>query len=211
MGASNLAARRGAKANRRKAIVAQKRKAEAAEATPGAQAARAAALPIRHCMLTENLFEIGMGTLILSRGSTAGPVVVGAFLLDSFCLGVKDAVVRTMEADQLDSYLARVDEAMPLVPVDPSYARKMLRDLTEWSGSLGFRPHRDFAAAERLFGDVTPQGCEIDFEFGRHGKPLYMSGPKDSPSLGRRLVEQLSQRLGPEGFDYMIASQSRDF
>jgi hypothetical protein len=207
MGTSNLAARRGAKANRRKAIVVQKRKAEAVEATPGGQAARAATLPIRYCLLNENLFDVGIGTMILVRGSTVGPVVVGAFLLDSYCRGVKDVVFRTMEGNQLDSYLDMVDEAMPLVPVDPSFARKLLRDLVQWSASLGFLPPRDFTAVERLFGDVDPQNCETEFAFGQDGKPLYMSSPNERPSLFHRNLERLHDRLGPDGFDYIAESQ----
>jgi hypothetical protein len=205
MGASNLAARRAAKANRRKAIVAQKRKAEAAGGTPGGQVVRAAMLPIRHCLCSENLFEIGMGTLVVVRGSTIGPFVAGTFLLDTFCLGVKDVMVRAMDGAQLEALLDKLNEATPLVPVDPGYARKLLRDLTRWSASLGFQPHRDFTAIERLFGNVDPQSCNVTFKFGMDGKPLYMSGPTESPSVVRRRVEQLREQLGPDGFDYMVA------
>ena len=205
MGLSNLAARRGAKANRRKAIVAQKRKIEVAEASIAGQAARAAALPIRHCVLTQNLFETGIGTLVLARGSTVGSLVVGIALLDSFCRGVKDVVVRAIEWEQLEAYLDATNEVTPLEPVDPSYARKMLRELVHWSGSLGFHPPRDFAAFERLFGNVDPEACEMTFEFGQEGKPLYMSGPNDSPSLARRHVERMREQLGPDNFDHMVA------
>ncbi|MGA3402490.1 MAG: hypothetical protein ABSC95_25040 [Acetobacteraceae bacterium] len=204
-GASNLAARRAAKANRRKAIVAQKRKAEAAGSTPAGQVARAAALPVRDCLCTENLFEIGMGTLTLARGSTAGSVVVGACLLDTFCRGVKDVMIRTMSGEEFEAYVDKLDDATPLVPVDPGHARKLLRDLTRWSGSLGFQPHRDFATVERLFGDVDPQACDTTFEFGMNGKPLYTSGPGEASAASRRDVEQLRAQLGPDGFHYMVA------
>lgn len=63
MGTSNLAARRAAKANRRKTIVAHKRRAEAFEGTLAGQVVSAAGLPIRHCLLTENVFGTGIGTL----------------------------------------------------------------------------------------------------------------------------------------------------
>lgn len=205
MGASNLAARRAAKANRRKAIVAQKRKAEAMMGSLSGQVTHAAALPIRCCMLTENLFEIGMGTLLLARGSVTGPVTVAAFLLDTFCLGVKDVIVHTAAAEQLGSYVNRLSAASPLEPVDPAFARKLLHDLTRWSSSLGFQPSRDYAAVERLFGSIDPRNCDTEFKFGMGGKPLYMSGPTESPSTARERVEQLSEQLGPDGFDDMVA------
>jgi hypothetical protein len=204
MGLSNLAARRGAKANRRKAIVAQKRKVEAAEGTLAGQVAGAVALPIRDCLLTENLLEVGIGTMILVRGSRVGPAVIGMFLLDPFCRGIKDTVVRTVEGERLDLLLDTVRQATPLVPVDPSYARKLLGDLALWSTSLGFPPHRGFATVERLFGDVDARACETSFEFGENGKPLYMSGPMDPPSLSRRHLQQMRERFGADGFHYIV-------
>jgi hypothetical protein len=204
MGTSNIAARRAAKANRRKAIVAQKRKAEAGGNTLARQVARAAAAPVLHCLLTESLHETGIGTLVLARGSALGQATAAGFLLDVFCLGVKDVMFRAMERRQLATYLDMLGAATPLLPVDPGYARKLLRDLVLWSGSLGFQPHPDFATVERLFGDVDPQACETAFEFGHGGKPLYVPGPSESPLLIRHRMDQLSGQLGSEGFDYIV-------
>jgi hypothetical protein len=203
MGKSNLAAWRGAKANRRKAIVAQKRKAGAMGGTLAGQVARAASAPIRCCLLTERLLEHGMGTLLLARGSGAGQLVVGAFLLDTFCLGIKDVVLQPMEPAQLEGYLDTMNTATLMVPIDPGYGRKLLRELSQWSASLGFMPHADFAVAERLFGDVEVPTFEANFQFGRGGKVVYMPGPSESPLLVRRRIEQLTERLEPGGFDYI--------
>ena len=167
--------------------------------------------PIRHCLLTESLFETGIGTLTLARGSAFGQVAVGAFLLDAFCLGVKDAMFRIMEGKQLAAYLDMLNTATPMIAVDPSYARKLLRDLVLWSGSLGFQPHQDFATVEPLFGDVDPQACETAFEFGQGGKPLYMPGPSEPPLLVRRRMDQLSRQLGPGGFDYIVPVQEESW
>jgi hypothetical protein len=207
MGRSNLAARRGAKANRRKAIVAQKRRAEAMGGTLAGQVARAAGAPIRCCLLTEGLFEHGIGTLLLARGSGAGQLLVCAFLLDTFCLGIKDIVIRPMEPAQLDAHLDTLSGVSVMVPVDPGYGRKLLRDLAQWSGSLGLKPHADFAVAERLFGDADAKTCEATFKFGRGGKPLYMTGPSESPLLVRRRMEQLRGQLEPGGFDYIVPAE----
>ncbi|HET6236854.1 MAG TPA: hypothetical protein VFE41_18110 [Acetobacteraceae bacterium] len=204
MGSSNIAARRGAKANRRKAIVAEKRKAEAGGNTLAGRVARAAAAPVLHCLLTESLHETGIGTLVLARRSALGQVTAAGFLLDVFCLGVKDVMFRAMEGRQLGTYLDMLGAATPLVPVDPGYARKLLRDLVLWSGSLGFQPHPDFATVERLFGDVDPQTCKTAFQFGHGGKPLYVSGPSEPPLLVRHRIEQLSGQLGSDGFDYIV-------
>ncbi len=207
MGKTNLAARRGAKANRRKAIGAQKRKAEAVGGTLAGQVARAAAAPIRCCLLSEGLFGNGMGTLLLARGSGVGQLMVGAFLLDTFGLGIKDIVLRPMGAAQLDGYLDMMNAATPMTPVDPGYGRKLLRELAQWSASRGFNAHPDFVATERLFGDVDPQTCQDTFEFGLGGKPLYVGDLSDAPLLLSRRMDQSIEHLEPDGLADVVPEQ----
>ena len=72
-----------------------------------------------------------------------------------------------------------------MVSVDPSYARKLLRDLAVWSRSIGFDPHRDFTTVERIFGDVNAEASDAVFRFGCDGKPLYIPGPFDSARMFR--------------------------
>src|SRR6266702_2912885 len=104
--ASNMAAKRAAKANGRKAIVAEKRKAEMFTDTLAERVRRAARAPIRHCLLTDRLFEHGIGTLILTRGATPEYLTMGMFLVDVFCLGIKDAALRTIAGSAFDDYIA---------------------------------------------------------------------------------------------------------
>jgi hypothetical protein len=203
MGKVNLAARRGAKANRRKAIVAQKRKAQAVGGTLAGQVARAAAAPICCCLLSQGLFEQGMGTLIIARGDAFGQGVIAGFLLDTFGLGVKDVMFRPFATAKLATYVELLSAATPMVPIEPSYARKLLRDLVLWSGSRGRRPHQDFATVERLFGDVDPQTCEDKFEVGHGGKPFYVGDLSEAPLWVSRPLDQLSAELERGDFDYV--------
>ena len=66
-----------------------------------------------------------------------------------------------------------------------------MRDAAAWAASIGFAPHRDFLAVERLFGDVNCDASDATFLFGREGKPLYVPGPKESPAQIRHRIEQL--------------------
>lgn len=204
--AINIAQKRARKAQRRKQVVAQKRRAEELEASLPVRVQRAADLPIQACFLTEALFDGGMGTLVLARGVTPDRVALSSYLLDTFCLGIKDVTFEMVGAEYFQFYMDVTDRMSPLAEVDPAYARKLLRDLAAWSRSLGFAPHRDFATVERIFGDVNADASDAVFQFGRDGKPLYIPGPDDTAPLIRRRVEQLRKHLGDEGFSWESAA-----
>jgi hypothetical protein len=203
---TNMAVKRAKKAQRRKQVVAQKRRAEALEASLPARVLRAAQAPVRHCFLTESVFEIGMGTLVLTRGGSQDHLTLSSFLIDTFCLGIKDVMFQPIEREAFEMYMERMDAGSSMVSVDPSYARKLLRDLAAWSQSIGFAPHRDFAAVERVFGDMSADACDATFQFGRDGKPCYIPGPSDTAPLIQRRIAQLQKSLGDGGFDFAAAA-----
>jgi hypothetical protein len=188
--ATNMALKRARKAQRRKQVVAEKRKLEVFASSLEGTVRRAAALPIQHCLLTEAIFENGLGILVVARGLTPGHVGMATFLIDVFCLGVKDVTFKWIGAEEFAFHVEKLGGASPLVPVDPSYGRKLLRDAVAWSQSKGFPPHRDFAVAAPMLADVNPDNCDEIFRFGRDGKPFYMPGPKESISLMHRRLEQ---------------------
>jgi len=196
--AKNMAAQRALKANRRKAIVAEKRKADAVAGSLAARVRRAAALPIRQCLVSETLFRGGIGQVILTRGVSSLSFELASFLVDVHCLGVKDVVFRTIESEEYEDYVAALESATALVAVAPADARKLLRDAAAWAGQFGFPPHKDYAVVERAFGDASAEASEAVFEFGRDGKPFYVSGPFDTPAQIRRRTEMLYKRFGNE-------------
>jgi hypothetical protein len=175
----NMAQKRAKKAQRRKQLATLAKREDAIHSGLPARVARAAQAPIRYCSINEGLFEIGMGTLVLARGHTSD-LTVAVFLLDSFALGVKDVMFRSMDREQLERYLDSADAGSKMVPIDPSEARKLLRELAAWSKGHGFAPHRDFVAVEKFFGDVSSDDSDRVFRFGRDGKPVLISGPFDS-------------------------------
>ena len=198
--APNMAQKRAARANRRKAVVAGKRKTELLGGSLAGQVMRAAQAPIQHCLLCGGLSESGMATLILARGATPHNLTLAGFLIDAWCLGVKDTFFQTASADSFEHLLDRLEATGSVEDVDPAYARKLLRDVTAWAASNGVAPDRDFAVLEKLFGDVNADACDATFGFGHDGKPTYISGPHDSPTQVRfglgAVKDAIAGRLG---------------
>jgi hypothetical protein len=176
-----------------------------------AQVGAAASQPIRTCLINDGWMEAGMATVILTRGISNSRLGFGMFMLDTYCLGIKDVAFKSMDADQWATFLDASEYAMTLSPIDPGFARKLLRDLAVWSASLGFPPHPDFATVERLFGTVSADTCTTEFQFGREGKPFYIPGPSDTPAQVRQRLAQVSRTTGGTGEFRLVAPDEADF
>ena len=181
----NIAARRGAKNQRRKAVVARKRKAEMQTSGLSGQARLAQGEPIQHCLVSRKLFEVGMGMVVLARGATPYGLIMATFLLDTFGLGVKDVFIRSLSSREFAEHVDYMSMNSPMEPADPAYARKLLHDLVAWSRSLGYAPHRDYAKIEPIFGTVDAAACDVEFTFGRDGDPVLLT----ALSAGKFLIE----------------------
>jgi len=204
MSQSQRLRRAAQKASRRKAIVAEKRKTETA--TMGGREARqiidAARAPVRTCVVADGLVADGVGWLVLARTLPSGLVGASFFLIDVWCLGVKDAFFAINTPQRFEDRMVASNEVGPLVDIDPSAARKLLHDAAAYADSFGLAPCAGFAEAEALFGDI-PMATET-FSIGKDGKPFFVSGPNDSPTRIRYILDMLAKRAGHGGFDYLV-------
>lgn len=201
---ANIARRRAKKASRRKAVLQERRKRDATDNSLPQRIRRAAATPIRHCLVHEELFDTGIGTLVLTRGVSAVRVAMACFLLDVYCLGIKDVMFRSLDACELEYFITTLRATSPLVNINPNDARKLLRDLVTWAEAIGFSPHRDFVVVERMFGEVRSDTSSASFQFGRDGKPFYVAGPTESPAQIRARLSHLTERFDDDGFHYIV-------
>jgi hypothetical protein len=201
------ARRRQKKAERRNAKQKARRK-ELARRNPADVAvrlARATAAPILHCCTTESLWSQGIAQVLVSRQLSSGQVAFAVFLVDRYCLGVKNALSDlTARGKYFDKIYDGVAHSSPIVPLTPADARKLVEEAVAYARDLGFAPHPDYAKAKAIFGDIDASTSQRQFEFGKDGKPLFISGPHDSPGRCQSIAGILSQRCGPGGFDYVI-------
>ncbi|HWZ43458.1 MAG TPA: hypothetical protein VNW97_08265 [Candidatus Saccharimonadales bacterium] len=169
------------------------------------QMAQAASAPILECLVPVNLFETGIGNLVFARSLPDGRIALGVFLLDVFCLGIKNAFFSMVTRDEYDRRLRQrlVDE--DLQRVEPACLRKLVEGGVVYARELGFTPHADYAMAHQIFGDVDSAMCTSYFNYGHEGKPLYISGPNETAAQVKAIVDHLHRRLGPGNFDYMVA------
>jgi hypothetical protein len=209
---SKSAQRKHAKATQRKKILEQRHRLDAKGAGGGlaGEVRRAAGARLHACLMQDSVFQSGVGMVFLSRKTGVRDVVLAGFLVDAYCLGVKDTMFRELDEEEMEELLDGAGATAPLTPVDPPYARKLLRDAAAYARSLGLPPHADYATVEPLFGDVAADACDVEFQFGYEGRPLYVPGPTESATQIRRRIDRLRRRLGNDGFDFGLPADAID-
>jgi hypothetical protein len=170
------------------------------------QVALAADAPISESLVPAGLFEQGIGNLVFSRSLPDGRIALSVFLLDVFCLGVKDAFFAVWGRDDYAARLRVWPDGENLQRMQPACFRKLVEGGVEYARGLGFKPHNDYALACGIFGDVEATACSSQFEYGHEGKPYYISGPNETPARAAAIVKQLERRLGEGKFHFLVAA-----
>jgi len=192
------------KRKKRKATI--RREAALSSITSRLATAHALQAPLYECWEREGLFapDAGKGTVVVTRKTPGNQVLMAAFLVDVFCLGVKDVHCVLMGENEYRLRLRQIERHQNLVKVDPPCAKKLVEEAEIYAEALGFSPHGDYGFAKRIFEGIRKEQCPRSFTFGRDGKPLYLAGPNDSEQFARNVVETLTDRLGPDGFHFLM-------
>ena len=146
--------------------------------------------------------ETGVSGLVMvlvarERGSS---VRVCEFLVDTWCLGVKNALgPKPVERRKLPSFCADAFRSYPGAPVEVPLvlAQRIVFGAIGYARGLGFEPHADFAKAAGHLGEWDGV---CDLEFGRDGMPMYIEGPHDDTW---RIMHTLRQNVGDGSFHYL--------
>ena len=160
--------------------------------------------PVHECLMTSKLFDVGIGSVLLARKMPDGDIAVGLFLVDVYCLGVKDAFFTLRSETEYNQMIEGRYDRENLESLHPTCARKLVEGSVAYASALGLNPHKDYAGARRIFGDLDPDACPRTFEYGKDGKPMFITGPDDPPSKARKIVDKLARKVGKENFDFVV-------
>jgi len=197
-------AKKTATRKKRKSTI--RREAALSNITNQLATAQAFKAPLYECWERESLFESdgGKGTVVVTRKTPGNQILMAAFLVDVFCLGVKDAHCMLIGEREYRFRLQQLLTHQDLVKVEPACAKKLVVDARDYAETLGFSPHRDYEFAKKILRDIQKEQCPRTFAFGRNGKPMYLAGPNDSAQFSRKVIDTLTAKLGTDGFHFLM-------
>jgi len=171
--------------------------------------------PIHECLAPNTLFETGIGYVVIARKTNDGLIAVSAFVLDVFCLGVKNALFKVSSEIEYETkikhQLLSSGDDEQYENIHPACARKLIEGAASYAKELGFFPHRDYKDAKVLFGNIDVNACPEKYVYGKNGKPFYISGPNESAGQSKRIVDQLRKRCGEENYEYIAMFDGSEF
>ncbi|MFZ1791255.1 MAG: hypothetical protein WAT92_23210 [Saprospiraceae bacterium] len=159
-------------------------------------------LAIHETLISSTLMEMGQGIVIVSRIKKNGDILMASFLVDMYCMGVKDIHMQLsteeVYATTKDRMIGRTNQVF--LSVSPNHAFNLIYGAVEFAEENGFTPIKDFATAEFILDDVESIAYE-EIEFGKDGKPFYVSSSYGSDERNLRILEKT---LGKGNFTYFI-------
>ena len=160
--------------------------------------------PIEGCWVQQGWADCGIAVVAIARRQSNGNIVFGNYLVDLYCLGLKDTY---FNADIPSGQFQR--EFLPKmfrtagkpIKISPDLAHEIIYGSIEYARQLGFRPHRDFDMSQFILDppDAHPRTGKV--EFGKDGKPFFVAGPHDNVDA---ILRQLARTAGESNSHYMV-------
>lgn len=159
--------------------------------------------PIVDCLINEEFEEQGIGGVLIGRKSNSSECVFAVFLVDKYCMGVKDAYAKVLTVGEYRQNVERFSE-QGARPLDPPSARRLIEDSVAYAREIGLFPHPDYRKVRPVLNGIDPDQARETFEMGKDGKPYFVAGPHQSQSESRRIIETLHAKCGPGGYHYLV-------
>jgi hypothetical protein len=165
---------------------------------------RARTFPFFECWISADWQkdDLGLVEILLARQQPDGDICFGVYLVDKYCLGLKNTYAnagfsRTRYENEVRN---RVFHERARVECPVELAHQMIYASIEYAAQFGFEPNKDFALSQYL---LAPRG-ELEepyhLTFGKDGKPFFIAGPHDNSA---RILRQLEKTAGPGNYDYI--------
>lgn len=169
---------------------------------------KARTLPIGTCYITPDWKESGLSPIIITRVRPSGNLAIGIFLVDTFCIGVKDATYyANMSQIDFKKLIERYESRLGLEEISYDEAHNIIYGAIEFAREGGIEPAKDFKTAGFILEEDTDDIPLIEYEFGKNGKHFLVvkSDRSEMPYYHR-----LKRTLGDD-FKYVMEYVGEDY
>ncbi len=165
---------------------------------------RARSLNIHSCYVNEDWTENGLASVVVNRVHVTGNITIGIYLVDVFCLGLKNTSFRfNMPYDEYEEFFDMIYEPHDSnqIEIDYNLAHSIIYGAINYAAKMGFAPEKDWVYSQMiLLPEKSPDVELVYLEFGKDGQPFYISGPNDRVPA---ILEKLKKAVGEGNYHYV--------
>jgi len=170
-------------------------------------------LPIYECWASPDWEETGTATICVSRIHTNGNITFAMYLVDLYCLGVKESIYNfNLTMTEFRDFLAKVKDDLEIVKVDYVLAHNIVFAAIEYADELGFKPHKNFTSVSQYVLEEDTDDIELmDISCGCDGKPMFIKTELVSNAEAQRVIAQLDRAVGKGNYNVILTEDDDEF
>jgi hypothetical protein len=159
-------------------------------------------LPVHECLINEEWQTGGMATVMISKKMPSGKIVLAMYMVDTFCLGLKQTLYKfALSETEYSDLKEELENRHAMLECPAVFMHNLIYGAIDYAESLGFKPHKDFKVTEYFLDpELIDDGID-EIEFGRNGKPYYFAGPYDDV---KGILRTLTLNVGEGKFEFTL-------
>lgn len=162
-------------------------------------------LPIDSCWILEDWQDVGETTVLIARRHASGKYTIGLYLVDTFCLGLKDTFYKfNVSSQEYDDLLDQISIGGNYIQVSYNEAHNLIFGAIAFAEEAGIKPSPEFALTQYLLEEDTEAVPLIEYEFGKNGKHFLVA--KNNLELNTYLP-LLEKNLPEEEYDFIFPDE----
>ena len=165
---------------------------------------RARDFPVFECLISDNWQKDDMGLveILLARRQPDGDICFATYLVDKYCLGVKDTFGNAglSPARYQSEIRNKIFRELKPQECPIELAHQMIYQSIDYAAQFGFQPEKDFAYTQYLLAPRGELEEPYQLTFGKDGKPFFIAGPHDNAA---RILRQLEKTAGQGNYHYL--------
>lgn len=158
-------------------------------------------LPIGKCYINKDWEKEGMADILITREKKNGELVVGVYLVDTYCLGVKDSFCcHDSNPDEINEIIKTKEIAHPMEEISYVEVHNLIYGAIEFAEEAGIDPDKSFKLSQYVLDEDDDSIELIEYDYGKDGKHFLIVGPDGKE---KKYLDTLKKNLG-DNFHYIM-------
>ena len=161
-------------------------------------------LPFHESFINDDWKKEGMASVFISKRMPSGKFIVGMYMVDLFCLGLKSTTFRfSLNELEYKELYQKMFSSGNGIACELIFAHNLIFGAIDYAQDLGFEPEKEFEITRHLLDESLIDDGIDELEFGKNGQPLYFQGPHDNAN---HIIAILERNVGAGNYKIILAS-----